>query len=101
MEGPQQEPTLEEQVSLAKTLSEAVDRRNFLTEHYPELDDLSVFVNASAENRNLYEGLEDAANRAREAFDKAVLNKNKLVEHLRKIGENKLADRIVMMFGVK
>lgn len=102
IEGSQgQELTLEEQVNLARVLNEAVDNRNALTRNYPDWDDLIVFVNASPENRSHYEGLERVANDARDKFDKMTVDKKALVEHLKKIGESDLADRITMMFSVR
>jgi hypothetical protein len=98
---PKQEPALEEQINLARALNEAVDKRNALTERYPDWDDLIVFVNSDPENRAHYEGLEQVANEARARFDKMVIDKKALVEHLRKTGEDKLADRIAMMFSVR
>lgn len=100
MEGLEQEPTIQEQVNLAKVLCEANDKRNNLTEQYPELNDLSVFVNSSPENHNEYERLEQEANEALKTFDKKVANKNTLVKHLREVGEEKLADRISTIFSL-
>jgi len=99
-EASEQEPTIKEQVDLAKALCEANDRRNSLTERYSNLDDLSVFVNSSPENLKGYERLEREANEAWEKFDKKVINKDMLIKHLREVGEEQLADRISTMFGL-
>jgi len=98
IEGLEQEPTIKEQVDLAKAICEANDRRNTLTEQYPDFDDLSVFVNSSPENRREYERLEQEANEAWKNFDKKVTNKDMLIKHLRETGEELLADRISKMF---
>ena len=100
MEEQEQEPTIKEQVDLAKALCEANDRRNTFTKPYPDFDDLSVFVNSSAENREEYERLEREANEAWGRFDKKVTNKDMLIKHLREAGEEQLADRISKMFSL-
>lgn len=91
---PEQELTIEEQVGLAKEFLRATSDRNKLTERYPDLDDLAVFVDGSPSNRELYEELERVAGKAVNEFDENVKDKDVLVKHLREIGENGLADII-------
>ena len=100
-ENPERHLTLDEQVKLARELSEAIDRRNALTGQYPNLDDLTVFINSSPENRSQFDALEQAANEARERFDKSVTDKDSLVTYLHEESDESLANRIAVMFGLK
>ena len=96
----EKEPTLDEQVSLARELDDANQRRNRVFEQYPDFDDLVVFADGSPDNRKLLEDLEREAAEARDKFDKGVIDKKALAKHLRDIGENRLAEMITSMFGL-
>ncbi len=101
MEGQQNNFSLEEQLSLARKLYEAVQERNQFSTRYPGSDDLTVFLNASPENRQSYEEMERRANELRKEFDESVSDKRSIVEQLRSGGEDEIADMIALMFGVK
>ena len=92
MENSEQKLTLEQQVDLAREFVRATDDRDRLLEQYPDFDDLTVFVNGSPSNRELYEELERVASKAIKDFDEKVIDKDTLVKHLRDMGENTLVD---------
>ena len=98
---PNPELSLDEQVRLAEELRQAVDRRNALESQYPELEDLSVFVNGSPENREEHDRLWREYDEARKLFDEKVINKLWLVKHLRETGKGELATMIESMFGLE
>lgn len=97
----EQELSLEQQVLLAQTLSEAVDARNNFTAGFGGFDDFADVHQHVGDNRAQYDALDKAASDARKELDEKVSDKKALVEHLRSIGENELAAKIGRMFQVK
>ena len=96
-----QEQSFEEQMLLAKALYDAVDARNDFTERLGGFEDFAAVHQYVDGNREKYDKLEDACNEVRKKFDETVTDKKPFVEHLRNIGETKLADRITRMFRVR
>jgi len=96
----EQELSFEKQISLAKTLYDAVDARNEFTERLGGFDDFAAVHQYVDNNRAKYDALDNTFEDARKKFDELVTDKKALVEHLRNIGENVLVDRITQMFGV-
>ncbi len=90
----EQELTIEDQVGLAKEFKRATDARNDIWRIYPEMDDMSVFLDSDPKNREEYEMLEKEASKAVHDFDDKVKDKQILVSHLRKVGEDELAEII-------
>lgn len=100
-ETPNLEPTLEEQINLAEELRRTVDERNVIENQYPEMDDLSVFLDSDPEHRKEYDRLWQKFNETRRMFDEKVSNKLWLVQRLREIDKDDLADMIESMFGLE
>ena len=95
------EPSFEEQVHLAKELSDAVDARNDFIERMGGFDDFAAVHQHVDGNREAYDELEKSVNTTRKNLDESISDKRGLVEYLRNIHEDALADRIARMFEVK
>ena len=91
----------EKQVSLAESLSNAVNARNDFIEMMGGFDDFADVHQHVSGNRERYDKLEEAVSLTRKDLDETVSDKRALVEYLRSTNENQLADRIVRMFEVK
>lgn len=98
---PEQELSIEEQVRLAEELRVVTNRRNVVESAYPDMDDLTVFLEGDPENRKEYDRLWQEYNDARKTFDEKVPEKLYLVKHLREIGKNDLANMIEQMFQLE
>ena len=95
----EQELSFEEQINLAKTLYGAADARNEFIEKLGGFDDFAAVHQYVDNNRAKYDALDDTFEDTRKKFDEVVTDKKALVEHLRSMGENTLADRITRMFS--
>ncbi|MDO8492150.1 MAG: hypothetical protein Q7S34_00725 [bacterium] len=93
--------TFEEQFALAKELSDAVDIRNNYIKRFGSFDDFAEIHQYVGNNRLVYDEMEDDVSKAREKFDRDVIDKEVFVNKLRESGKNQLALRISQMFGLK
>ena len=98
---PEQEPSFDEKISLARTLYEAVEEINAFIERQGGFDTFAEAGQYVDGMRAAYDKLEDERGRAREKFDTAVTDKKEFIKKLREAGENDLAERIRSMFHVE
>jgi len=93
--------SLEEQINLAKSLTNANDKRNEFIEQFGGFDNFAEASQYVGDNRKQYDELAKKAEEARKDFDKNVVDKKALVKHLQSAGEENLAKRISEMFQLK
>lgn len=96
----EQEPTFEQQLELAKALSNAVDERNDFIKRQGGFDTFAEVGQYVWDARDSYDKMEENVSKTRQEFDKKVIDKKEFVNKLINIGENKLADRISKMFDL-
>lgn len=92
--------SFEEELALARALTDAVDRRNQFIAGYGGFDNFAESWGNLTEPRAEYDKYEDAYNQARKEFDEKVLDKAGFVKKAREIGNGRIVDDISMMFGV-
>lgn len=96
------EASFEAQLSLAKSIFDAVNARNgFVRSHGGDFDTFAESWQHVGDMRAQYDRLEDAVTKARAEFDESVLDKKVFVEQARSAGNEDLADMVASMFGVK
>ena len=100
-ENTQEEPlSFEQQLELAKILSDAVDKRNDFIKRQGGFDTFAEAGQYMEGMRDAYDKMENEVLKARREFDEKVSNKKEFVDRLRKAGEDTLADKITRMFNI-
>src|SRR3989344_1212383 len=96
----EQEAEFNEQLRLATELLRGFDIRNDFVRAQGGFDTFAEVGQHVDDIRAAYDRMEDAGSRARQEFDARVSDKKALVERLRAMGENDVAERIATIFDV-
>lgn len=97
----QKELALEEKLALAYKMTQTSEDLNRFIEGYGGFDTFAESWANLKQPRADYDRLQDAANTARNEFNEKVADKAEIVLKLREAGRDRVADRIITLFGGK